>query len=137
MKRYITAFLLLLSGINFAAAESEEFINIHEFTDRDGASLGRLQVRYITKEIFDSIRIVKRIGQREELLYRIDESRFYSRDALEQEVYDPGFYGYKITSMAPDQVVLTYMRNRGKYASDNITIKWDADSNAFHKRWQH
>jgi hypothetical protein len=39
--------------------------------------------------------------------------------------------------MAPDQVVLTYMRNRGKYASDNITIKWDADSNAFHKRWQH
>src|SRR5687767_939595 len=108
MKRYILAFALLLSGIPIAEAQSDEFIAIHEFKDKSGVSLGKLQVRYIARDMFDSLRIVKTTGKQEVVLYRIDESRFYSRDALEQEVYDPGFYGYKVASLAADHVVVTY-----------------------------
>jgi hypothetical protein len=138
MKRYIVCFALLLSAITPALAQDDEFITIHEFKSKSGVSLGQLKVRYISKEVFDSLRIVKTKARQEEVLYRIDKSGFYSRDdALEQEVYDPGFYGYKIASLETDHVVLTYMRNKGKSASDNIIIKWDADSAAFHKRWLH
>jgi hypothetical protein len=137
MKRYIMWFALLLSGMTFAQTEDDGFIGIHEFKDKNGALLGKLQVRYISKEVFDSLRIVKTKGKQEDVLYRIDKSGFYSRDALEQEVYDPGFYGYKIATLAQDHVVLTYMRNKGKSASDNIIIKWNSDSAAFHKRWLH
>jgi hypothetical protein len=137
MKRYILAFALLLLGIPLAGAQDDEFMGIHEFKDKNGVLLGKLQVRYISRDMFDSLRIVKTNARQEEVLYRIDESKFYSRDVLEQEVYDPGFYGYKIATLAPDHVVLTYMRNKGKSASDNIIIKWDADSAAFHKRWMH
>ena len=137
MKRYILPFLLILSGINFAAADSDGFTSIHEFHDKKGASLGLLQVKYITDEIFNSMRIVQTAGEWEEIRYRIDKTRFYSGDALEQEVYDPGFYGYKITRLAPDHVVLTYMRNKGKSTSDEITIKWDVDMEGFHKRWEY
>jgi hypothetical protein len=137
MKRYIMWFALLLSGMTFAQAENDEFITIHEFKTKSGVLLGRLQVRYIASDVFDSLKIVKMAAKQEEVLYRIDESRFYSRDALEQEVYDPGFYGYKIASMAADQVLLTYMRNKGKSVSDNIMIQWDPGSASFHKRWIH
>jgi hypothetical protein len=137
MKRYIMGFALLLSGMTFAQAEDDGFIGIHEFKDKNGASLGKLQVRYISKEVFDSLRIVKTKGKQEDVLYRVDKSGFYSRDALEQEVYDPGFYGYKIASLASDHVLLTYVRNKGKSVSDNIIIKWNSDSAAFHKRWLH
>jgi hypothetical protein len=137
MKRYIVCFALLLSAITPALAQGEEFITVHEFKNKSGVSLGQLQVRYISKEVFDSLRIVKTAGKQENVLYRIDESRFYSGDTLEQEVYDPGFYGYKVVTLAPDHVLLTYMRNKGKSASDNIIIKWDADSAAFHRRWMH
>jgi hypothetical protein len=137
MKSYIFVFALLLSGIPVAEAQNDEFITIHEFKNKSGVSLGKLQVRYVAKEMFDSLRIIKTTGKQEAVLYRIDESRFYSGDALEQEVYDPGFYGYKVASLAADHVVLTYMRNKGKSVSDNIMIKWDSDSAAFHKRWLH
>lgn len=137
MKRYIMAVALLLSGIPLVGAQDDEFIAIHEFKAKNGTSLGQLYVRYKTAEVFDSIRIVKKTGKQEEVLYRIDESRFFSRDALEQEVYDPGFYGYKVANLAADHVVLTYIRNKGKSVSDDIMIKWDGDSGAFHKRWIH
>jgi hypothetical protein len=136
MKRYIMAFALLLSGIPLAAP-SDGFMAVHDFKDKNGALLGQLQVRYLNRDIFDSLRIVKTTGGQEEFLYRIDKNRFFSRDALEQEVYDPGFYGYRITRFAADHVVLTYMRNKGKTTSDTITILWDGNSKAFHKRWQH
>jgi hypothetical protein len=135
MKRYIMAFALLLSSIPLAA-QNDGFTAVHDFKDKNGASLGQLRVKYINRDIFDSLRIVKP-GQ-EEVLYRIEKNRFFSRDgALEQEVYDPGFYGYRITRVASDHVVLTYMRNKGKTTSDSITILWDVNSKAFHKRWQH
>jgi hypothetical protein len=137
MKRYIMGFALLLSAITSVEAQNDEFISIHEFKSKSGVSLGQLQVRYISKEVFDSLRIVKITGKQENVLYRIDESRFYSGDALEQEVYDPGFYGYKIATLDSDHVILTYMRNKGKSASDNVIIKWDSDSASFHKRWIH
>jgi hypothetical protein len=137
MKRYILAFALLLSGIPAAEAQGDEFITIHEFKDKNGTSLGVLKVRYISKEAFDSLRIVKTKGKQEEALYRIEGSLFYNQYALEQEVYDPGFYGYKVAELAADQVVLTYLRKKGKSASDNIIIKWDAGSASFHKRWMH
>jgi hypothetical protein len=127
---------LLLSGIPLAA-QSDGFMAVHDFKDKNGASLGQLQVKYINRDIFDSLRIVKTTGGQEEVLYRIDKNRFFSRDALEQEVYDPGFYGYRITRVASDHVALTYMRNKGKTTSDTITILWDGNSKAFHKRWQH
>lgn len=137
MKSYMLAFALLFSGIAIAQAQSDGFTAIHEFKNKSGVSLGQLQVRYIAREVFDSLRIVKTTGKREDVLYRIDESRFYSGDRLEQEVYDPGFYGYKIATLAADHVVVTYMRNKGKSVSDNIMIKWDAESASFHKRWLH
>lgn len=137
MKRYIIACALLLSVIPFAGAQEDGFIAVHEFKDKSGVLLGQLQVRYINAQVFDSIRIVKNSGKQEEVLYRIDESRFFSKDALEQEVYDPGFYGYKVADLAADHVVLTYIRNKGKSVSDNIMIKWDGDSKSFHKRWMH
>jgi hypothetical protein len=137
MKRYIMGFALLLSAITSAGAQTDEFITIHEFKNTGGVSLGQLQVKFISKEVFDSLRIVKTTARQEKVLYRIDESKFYSGDVLEQEVYDPGFYGYKITTLDSDHVVLTYMRNKGKSASDNIIIKWDDDSAAFHRRWMH
>ncbi len=135
MKSYMLAFALLLSGIPVAEAENDEFITIHEFKNKSGVSLGQLQVRYISREVVDSLRIVKMVGKQEEVLYRIDKSMFYNRDALEQEVYDPGFYGYKIAELAVEQVTLTYMRNKGRTASDNIIIQWDGDS--FHRHWVH
>lgn len=137
MKRYIIVCALWLSVIPFAGAQEDGFIAVHEFKDKNGVLLGHLQVRYINAQVFDSIRIVKNSGKQEEVLYRIDESRFFSKDALEQEVYDPGFYGYKVADLASDHVVLTYIRNKGKSVSDNIMIKWDGDSKSFHKRWMH
>lgn len=134
MKRYIMAFVLLLSGIPIAGAQDDGFMAIHEFKAKSGASLGQLQVRYISREIFDSLKIVKTTGKGEEVLYRIDKSVFYSRDELEKEIYDPGFYGYKIAELAADRVTLTYMRNKGKSAYDNFIIKWDAASKAFHRQ---
>ena len=135
MKSYMMAFALLLSGIPVAEAEDDEFIAIHEFKNKSGVSLGQLQVRYISRDIVDSLKIVKTTGKQEEVLYQIDKSLFYNRDALEQEVYDPGFYGYRIAGLATDQVTLTYMRNRGRTASDNIVIQWDGES--FHRHWIH
>jgi hypothetical protein len=137
MKRYILAFALLLSGIPVANAQDNGFMTIHEFKNKSGASLGQLEVRYVSREIFDSLKIVKTTGKQEEVLYRIDKSIFYSRDELEKEIYDPGFYGYKTAELAADHVTLTYMRNKGKSASDNFIIKWDPASQAFHRQSIH
>ncbi|HEX5055228.1 MAG TPA: hypothetical protein VFX02_01900 [Gammaproteobacteria bacterium] len=137
MKRYIMAVALLLSGIPIAGAQDDGFMTIHEFKSKSGTLLGQLQVRYISREIFDSLKIVKAAAKQEEVLYRIDNAIFYSRGELEKEIYDPGFYGYKIAELAADHVTLTYMRNKGKSASDNFIIKWDSASQAFHRQSVH
>jgi hypothetical protein len=135
MKGYILACSLLLLGIPLAGAEDDEFITIHEFKNQKGVSLGQLQVRYISSDVFNSLRIVRTKGKQEEILYRIDKSMFYSWDALEQEVSDPNFYGYKIADLTAEQVVLDYVRKKSKTISNNIILQWDADSALFHKRW--
>jgi hypothetical protein len=129
MKAPIMVIALVFSGMAVAGEEGA-FRQVNEFKDKSGASLGRMEVRYIADEVFDSMRIVQGTA----VLYRIEKSSFYSKDELEEEVFDKSFYGYNVVDLADDYVMLSYLRNKGKSASDDIRIQWNEASKTFHIR---
>ena len=123
MKR-VLKLLVLVSGTLIACnviSETNEYDELASFTDIKGNHIGTAYVHYVSKNIFDTLKIT---NNKKETLYNIEKTKFISAKSLETEVYAKGFYGYKALLIKPNYIVIQYLRNNGSNVSDDITIKW-------------
>jgi len=111
--------------------DSTEYTQIHSFYDKDEKLLGSVYVKYLDKDVFTSMLIEKEVNGRKDTLYFINFNKLISKKGIEAEVFNEGFYGYKVIMKKNDYIVLSYLRNYGKDVSDDITIEWNYKEGLF------
>ena len=75
-----------------------------------------LTAEYLTKNIFTSLTIVKKVNGQDVIAYKINRDGFSNTLGSDGQITSNSFYGYELVSTSSDYIVVRLLTNGGKDA---------------------
>ncbi len=104
---------------------------ISTLKNKEGVTLGKIYVTYISKDIFKSLYVAKEVDDKNIIIYKVNDTGFSNTLGKDLEISQGGFYGYQFSLIKDEYFVLHYLTDNGNSVSDDVTVKWNNDKNVF------
>lgn len=125
------AFFGYATWLKFFPAKQGYGTFVTTLESQDGSVVGDVYAEYLTKNIFTSLTIVKKVNGQDAIAYKINRDGFFNTLGSDGQITSNSFYGYELVSTSSDYIVVRLLTNGGKDASDSANIIWDQDKGVF------
>jgi hypothetical protein len=101
--------------------EKSGFIKVHSLKKSDNSFIGDVYAKFINDSIFTDLYVINE----RDTLYKIDKCNLLNIKGKDINISCDEFWGYKFILKKKDYIVISYLSNKGKNVSDDITIEWN------------
>jgi hypothetical protein len=101
--------------------EASTYKYIYTMRNKDDVLIGDVYANMINDTVFTDLFIMNKV----DTIYMISHEFFFNPKNVDLKVLKDGFYGYRFVMKNKDYIVLSYLTNKGKNVSDDITIEWN------------